>query len=245
MNDNPSDPPNPDFQPINRQKISDQVFAQLWNLIASGDLQPGDVVPSERVLMEKFGVGRPAIREAMQALAQKGVIRVAQGERSRVSELSAASIVDQVDNAAKLLLSSKPANLEHLKQLRKILEVGTVGIVAGLCTPNDARSLNRLIETQRDALGNAQAFIEADIAFHAALGALTQNPLIEATTRAMLTWLKEYHRPVLHWSGREDTTLQEHTQLVACLGARDSAGAVAIISKHLDRSALLYVAKAS
>lgn len=242
MND---DPTNPDFQPINRQKISDQVFAQLWNLIATGDLQPGDVVPSERVLMEKFGVGRPAIREAMQALAQKGVIRVAQGERSRVSELSAASVVDQVDDAAKLLLSSKPANLEHLKQLRKILEVGTVGIVAGLCTPDDARSLSRLIETQRDALGDAQAFIEADIAFHSALGALTQNPLIEATTRAMLTWLKEYHKPVLHWSGREDTTLQEHTQLVACLAARDSAGAVAMISKHLDRSALLYVAKAS
>lgn len=235
----------PVFRPLSRQKLSERVFEQLWAMIASGDLRPGDFIPSERALMEKFGVGRPAIREAMQALAQKGVIRVAQGERSRVSELSASKVVDQVDDAAKLLLSSKPANLEHLKQLRKILETGTVGIVARLCTPDDAVYLRALIEVQRHALGDADAFIEADVAFHAALGAMTQNPLIKATTQAMLSWLKDYHTPMLHWSGREDTTLLEHAMLVERLEARDADGAVLLIAEHLDRSDPLYVAKAS
>ena len=51
--------------PIIRRKLSDEVFLRLKRLIVSGELQPGDEMPSERELMERFGVGRPAIREAM------------------------------------------------------------------------------------------------------------------------------------------------------------------------------------
>ena len=51
---------------ITRRKLSDQVFDRLRALIASGELQAGDPMPSERDLMERFGVGRPAVREALQ-----------------------------------------------------------------------------------------------------------------------------------------------------------------------------------
>ena len=45
---------------IVRLKLSDQVFRRLRQLVASGELSAGDVVPSERALMERFGVGRPS-----------------------------------------------------------------------------------------------------------------------------------------------------------------------------------------
>ena len=72
-----------DVEPITRQKLSDQVFDRLWEMIVSGELKPGDTIPSERKLMERFAVGRPAVREALQALANKGVITISHGERSR------------------------------------------------------------------------------------------------------------------------------------------------------------------
>ena len=50
---------------IVRRKLSDEVFDRLERMITLGELKPGDEMPSERVLMERFGVGRPAIREAM------------------------------------------------------------------------------------------------------------------------------------------------------------------------------------
>ena len=50
--------------PIQKQKLSEQVFERLWQLIEDGELAPGDTLPSEPVLMEQFGVGRPAVREA-------------------------------------------------------------------------------------------------------------------------------------------------------------------------------------
>ncbi len=59
----------PASEPIPRRKLSDEVFDRLKRMIMSGEARPGQTLPSERELMDRFGVGRPAIREAMQALA--------------------------------------------------------------------------------------------------------------------------------------------------------------------------------
>ncbi len=229
-----------DVEPITRQKLSEQVFDRLWEMIVSGELKPGDSIPSERSLMEKFAVGRPAVREALQALANKGVIRISHGERSRVNELTANIALDQVDDVAKLLLSAEPSNLEHLKQIRRILEAGSVRIASEVCTADDIQNLRALVAQQKRELKNSKAFIEADIAFHTAIAHASRNPLLQAVTQAMLTWLFEYYKPLLHWSGRENTTLLEHEKLVDHLEARNADAAAALMRQHLDRSDPLY-----
>ncbi len=229
--------------PIVRQKLSDQVFDRLWAMIQSGELAPGDSMPSERALMERFNVGRPAVREALQSMANKGLISISHGERSRVNKLTAGIAFDQVDDIAKLLLSAEPSNLEHLKQLRKILEAGSVQMAAERCTPADTAELRTLVEDQRSKLGQDKAFIEADIAFHVAIARITGNTLIQAVTQAMLSWLFEYYKPLLLWSGRESTTLQEHERIVDFLESHDASGAVKMMGAHLGRSDPLYEAK--
>ncbi len=231
--------------PIIRKKLSDQVFDRLWDMIVSGELSPGDTVPSERVLMEKFAVGRPAVREALQALANKGVITISHGERSRVNELNANIALDQVDEVAKLLLSAKPSNLEHLKQIRKILEAGTIRIAAANSTLDSVRKLRNIVEKQRLSLHDSTQFIQADIEFHVAIANMTQNPMLQSVTHAMLTWLFEYYKPLLHWSGRENTTLREHAKLVDHLEKNDADLAAGLMREHLDRSDPLYTTNAS
>lgn len=229
-----------DVEPITRQKLSDQVFDRMWGMIVSGDLKPGDAIPSERMLMEKFAVGRPAVREALQALANKGVIRISHGERTRVNELTANIALDQVEDVAKLLLCAKPSNLEHLKQIRKILEAGSVRIASDACTADDVKTLRGLVAQQKQQLNDPKAFIETDIAFHTAIAQASRNPLLQSITQAMLTWLFDYYKPLLHWSGRENTTLLEHEALVDHLEARDADAAAALMRQHLDRSDPLY-----
>jgi len=231
-------------EPIHRQKLADQVFDRLWTMISTGELAPGSTLPSERALMERFGVGRPAVREALQMLANKGLITISHGERSRVNELTAGVAMEQVDEIAKLLLSSEPSNIEHLKQLRKILEAGTVRIAAEKCTEADIRDLHALVEGQRALLGDEQPFIQADIAFHVGLAKVTGNPLLPAVTQAMLSWLFEYYKPLLHWAGREETTLKEHASIVGFLASHDADGAVRMMEAHLNRSDPLYTVKA-
>lgn len=230
-----------DLAPITRQKLSEQVFDRLWEMIVSGDLSPGDTIPAERKLMEKFGVGRPAVREALQMLENKGVITISHGESSRVNELNANIVMGQVDRIAKLLLSADPTNLDHLKQLRRILEVGTVRAAASKCTEDDVRNLRALVDTQERQAEAPQKFIQTDIAFHTAIATATRNPLLQAVTKAMLTWLFEYYKPLLHWSGRENTTIVEHRKLVDHLAAHDAEAAAKLVLHHLDRSDPLYV----
>ena len=229
--------------PVVRQKLSDQVFDRLRNLIVSGELVPGDTMPSERELMEKYEVGRPVVREALQSLANKGLITISHGERSRVNALNADIALHQLDDIAKLLLNAEPANLEHLKQVRRILEVGTIKIAAEHATAKDIAELRTLVEKQEEHIGNTKAFIKADVNFHLRIAEITKNPLIRAVTYAMLNWLLEYYRVLLHWSGREETTLQEHQRIVDLLEKNDARGAETMLLNHLDRSAPLYTSE--
>ena len=230
-------------EPIVRKKLSDLVFDRLREMIVSGELTPGDAMPSERVLMSRFEVGRPAVREALQSMANKGLITISHGERSRVNELSAGIAFNQVDDIAKLLLSVEPSNLDHLKQLRKILEVGTVRIAAENADADDIKALRSLVEAQRSHLGNAKAFIQSDIDFHVRLAQVTGNPLLQAVTEAMLKWLFAYYRPLLHWSGRENTTLMEHARIVDLLEKQNRDDVEHMMAEHLNRSDPLYTTK--
>ena len=225
---------------IVRRKLSDQVFERLRAMIGS-ELKPGASLPSERDLMERFGVGRPAIREALQILQSKGLITIVHGERSRVNQPSTDLAAEQMNEIARLLLSLEPAHLDHLKQARRLFECGIVRLAAEGATQDDVAMLRALVDEQRGNAGNPQAFIAADMRFHLRIAAISGNPIVSTVSEAMLRWLFEYHRGLLHWSGKEHVTLSEHAQIVDLIAEKDSDGAVEAMRAHLDRSAYLYV----
>ncbi|GAB16788.1 putative GntR family transcriptional regulator [Gordonia effusa NBRC 100432] len=73
-----------DIQPIERTAVSDEVLGKLVAEILSGRIAPGDPLPAERELALRFGVNRHAIREALKGVRQAGLIRIAQGGKTRV-----------------------------------------------------------------------------------------------------------------------------------------------------------------
>lgn len=228
-------------EPIVRRKLSDEVFARLKRLITSGELRPGDEMPSERELMERFGVGRPAIREAMQALAGMGLVAISHGERAKVLQLTAESILRQVDGAAKIMLQSSKGSLEHLKNARIFFERGMVREAAEKRTDADIAALKATVARQRSLLGDAEGFIDADMEFHRQIAAISGNPIYAAVSAAMLGWLKEYHTDMLIWTGKEKYTLAEHEEIIETIVARDVEDADRAMTRHLERSSALYV----
>jgi len=225
---------------IVRRKLSDQVLERLRGMIARGDLAPGAPMPSERDLMKRFGVGRPAVREAMQQLHTMGLISISHGERARVSELSAEIVFRQIDMMARMILSASPDNLEHLKKARRFFELGMVAEAARNAVEADVAALRQLVLAQKGELGDPAAFIRADIAFHRRIASISKNPIFVAVSDAMLSWLFNYHTDLLIWSGQEKVTLLEHEEIVGFIAVRDAAGAEQAMAKHLDRSAMLY-----
>lgn len=234
----------PATEPIPRRKLSDAVFDRLKRMITGGDVRPGDLMPSERQLMERFGVGRPAIREAMQALSGLGLLTISHGERARVTALTARAVTQQVDTAAQIMLATSPDSLGHLKEARLFFERGMVRDAALKAAAPDVERLRTLIAAQRASLGDAERFIAADMEFHAVIAGVSGNPIFAAVSEAMLGWLKRYHTDLLIWTGKETLTLTEHEEILDRIEARDPDGAEAAMARHLARSSALYAHRA-
>ncbi|NMN95176.1 FadR/GntR family transcriptional regulator [Antrihabitans stalactiti] len=74
------------LQPVNRRSVPEDVFEQILADVISGELIPGESLPSERRLAEVLGVSRPAVREALKRVAAAGLVEVRQGDSTTVRD---------------------------------------------------------------------------------------------------------------------------------------------------------------
>lgn len=231
-------------QKIVKRKLSDYVLDRLMELINSGQFAPGDTFPSERELMEQFGVGRPAVREAMQTLQNAGLIAVQQGQRPKVTEPTPIGIISQIDIAARHLLNTSPKSLENLKDTRQLFEVGIVRQAAEKATEEDLERMKAALDLQeRYRKSDPDKFVEADISFHIAIAEATGNPLLVATSQAMLGWLKHFNPNIVRSDGKEQFSMNEHRKIFECISAHDPDGAAYSMTAHLKRSRELFQIK--
>jgi DNA-binding FadR family transcriptional regulator len=226
---------------IVKRKLSDEVFDRLYALIRDGECLPGDTLPSERELMARLGVGRPAIREAMQALERHGLIAIQHGQRPKVLRPTASGLMSQIDLTARHMLTQSPQSLEHLKEARSFFEVGMARRAAEVAQADDVARLGALLERQHAALAaDCAAFIAADMAFHTGIAAVAGNSIFRATSEAMLGWLARFHSKELHWEGNEQTTLAEHALILKAIAAHDGDAAAQAMDAHLRRAGASY-----
>ncbi|MCF3936516.1 transcriptional regulator NanR [Acuticoccus sp. M5D2P5] len=226
--------------PIQRRKLSDDVFDRVLDMIKDGTLKPGDSLPSERSLMESLGVGRPAVREALQALARMGLIEIKHGERARVSEPSFGHMVEQIGETMRHLLVHSPADLEHLKEARATLEREIARIAARKRTESDMRRLWSLIDQQESASREPARFRALDGLFHREIASISGNPIWPAVSEAVFGWLNHFHVDLVAVPGLEQLTIAEHRQIADAIERRDPEAAGQAMADHLNRANELY-----
>ncbi len=229
-----------DSHPIRKRKLYQEVQTHLLQRIQSGELQAGEQLPPERELMVFYGVGRPAVREALQALARAGIVEISQGERARVVVPTAQDLIQQIAGGARHLLQRQPETLEHLKSARLFLEEGTARMAADAATPADVARLRRCIVDHRASFPQVDELLLHDMMFHREIAAISGNPIYPAVVDAVFQWASDYYRPLVRVPGAEQLTLEEHTALVDAIEAHDPDGAVAAMRAHLTRSSELY-----
>jgi len=225
---------------IQRRKIYQEVLDRLMERIRSGAIPAGAQLPSERELMDEYGVGRPAVREAMQALARSGIVEIVHGERARVVVPTADLLVAQIASGALHLLRWQPGSLGHMKEARLFLECGTAGMAAEKATEEQVARLRLTIAQQRAAIADIDQFIERDMTLHREIAGISGNPIYPAIVEALFRWAREHYQSLVRAPGAEEVTLAEHTRIVDAIAAHDPIAASDAMRAHLTRANKLY-----
>ena len=231
---------------IIRRKLSDEVLERLLRLISEGNLKPGDAMPSERELMERFGVGRPGDPRG-DAVARQHGARLHQPWRARAGagthravDLPPGGPVGAYHAAALLRLARTPEERAAVLRARH---------GARSCGEGDAGGRGqapRHMEEQRGLLGKAEDFMAADMRFHTQIAAISGNPIFISVSEAMLGWLKAYHTELLIWSGKENPHAgRTHGDRGRHCRAMTRKRREAAMARHLQRSSGLYGLKVS
>ena len=219
--------------PIRRRKLYEEVVARLEELIHSEQLKPGEVLPSERDLMLQFGVGRPAIREALFALSRMGLVEVANGERARVSSPTPSTLLGELSGAARLMLS-KSEGVRHFQKARTLFESALAEEAARVATRADVLGLESALQANKQAIGDAIRFQQTDVTFHFAIASIPRNPIYLALHEAIVEWLNEQRSVSLRRLGTDKLAYASHRKLFEAIKERDPDAARQAMRSHLE-----------
>jgi len=229
------EPPGQDTR-VRRRRLYEEVEARLEQDIREGRLKEGDLLPPERGLMERFGVGRPAIREALFALQKKGLVAVGSGERTRVTRPTPSVVVAELRGTAQHLLS-EPEGVRHFQEVRTCFEAGMARAAALKATDEDVQRLREALAANRAAIGDRAEFERTDVAFHFALAVVTRNPVFTSIHEAVVGWLTGQRTRALMAQDYDKVAYDFHERICNAVAMRDAAAAEAIMRAHLENVA--------
>jgi len=217
------------FNKVKNTKVYETVINELREKIVSGQLGPGDYLPTERELAEMMGVSRASVREALKVLEFMGLIESKPKGGTNISSVSPEILIDKL-NA--LDLSSSDCPLLDLIELREALEPTIVRLAVERATEEEIAELkNNLkgLEDNHDEEYNTRA----DALFHLNIAKASHNIFFIQLMEVLLAMLKEIRAKTLSMSRERKKIIEEHQVIVKSMEERDKAAAVAAIETHI------------
>lgn len=224
---------------VRRRKLYEDIAQHLEQRIRDQDVPPGEQLPSERDLMREFGVGRPAVREALFHLQRMGLLELRSGGRARVTRPTPKAVVESLAGSARYLLA-EPDGVRHFQEARSLFEISLARHAAEHATEEDLRDLRDALEANRRSLGDLVKFEKTDVDFHHILAVIPRNPIFEAIHAAIAEWLVEQRHVTLTQPGANEVAYEFHAQIYEAIAAHDPDRAERVIRAHLDNVADLY-----
>ncbi len=227
-----------DDVPDRRRSLTDQVRDALAERIVADRMQPGDRLPTERELIDEFGVSRTVVRDAVSRLRVEGVVESRQG----------AGVF--VRNPA--LPQSPPEAIETLSSIIETLEVRTAieieaaRLAAARGSPAQIAEIGLTLEEMR-AASAPEAAEAADLAFHRAIAAATNNRRFaeffdflgqRTIPRTQLRLLRQAAPPSRQYARR---LIAEHAAIHEAIEARAPDASGQAMRFHMETSKARYI----
>jgi DNA-binding FadR family transcriptional regulator len=215
-----------------RQKVAERIATSLRRAIVDGRLRPGDALPSERELADKYDVNRSSIREAMKRLEAWGLIKIRHGGATRVSDFFLSASLEVLPHLAEVGARVDPGILRDLHEIRGLLLGWCAEQAARLADPSSIARLDEIARRLDDDKTRRAALQELDYDFFQELVAITGNRLLGLFANVIRDiYLKNKERFAAIYS-KDVFDPANHRRAVAAIRARDPAAASSAMRAH-------------
>ncbi len=214
---------------LERQSLTFQVVDYVTSLIKSGQVKPGEKLPTGEQLSKILGVSRTCVREAMRVVESLGLVSV----RPRVGPVVLQPLPTAVFNVDHLSTVACLQDTQLLLEFRMILEVGLASLAAEKATENDLAAMQKSMADYEQATGDT-AVHEADVAFHKAIANATKNPIASMVLETISGPLYHQLQTLNKYPVQVKGALDDHREIYRAIERKNPIKARAAMRKHLE-----------
>lgn len=220
-----------DLKPLSRPpSLHVTVQESLRSYIEANKLKAGDALPPESFLAQQLGVGRNSVREAIKALESLGILETRRGIGVFVKEFSFQPLLDNLAYG----LGDTLRDVEELRELRRVLEVGLIDKTIEMIGEEDLAALRDVTERMRQRAERNESFAEEDELFHRLLFRCQNNRMLTALIEVF--WRAFYKASNFANLDNSDplSTWRDHHEIVEAIAARDVKRARKRLDEHYE-----------
>lgn len=218
------------YKTVRTARLYEQIVEQIEQSILKGALKPGNQLPAERELAVQFGVSRTAVREAVKALREKGLVEAYTGRGTFVRDTTSRAVRQSLDLMVRI---GQPEGTVYLAQLRHMLEPEIAALAATQIEPQLLSTMRDAVAVMDRSLRDPETYIEADLDFHLALAEAAGNPLILSLIDSIVGLLREQRRGIFYVEGGPERGQHHHKRILEAIEKRDSRASREAMLAHL------------
>ncbi|WP_027419977.1 FadR/GntR family transcriptional regulator [Crocinitomix catalasitica] len=194
------------------------IIAQIRDLINFKNIEPGEKLPSERILSEKFNVSRNNLREAIQKLEFYGLLKSIPQSGTFVAHIGIIALNGMIEDILRL---STP-DFKSLVETRILLELKTVRLAALRRTEDDLTAIKNALDNYSKKVNAGESAVQEDLLFHLAIAKAsnnsTMNTLMLVITPQIITNFKKHH---VCDENLANEAIKEHTAIYESIKLQD------------------------
>lgn len=223
------------YEPITSGRLYEKIAQQIEQAVLTGKLSAGDRLPSEKELGEQFRVSRTAVREAVKALREKGLVEVYPGRGTFISNISDGMSKAVRDSLDRLMRVGTQEGSRDLVEIRSMLEPEIAALAAIRATDVHIAALHKAVEEMDEAerADNVDRFVEADNEFHFTLADASQNALVPTLINPIMDILQEQRKRIALVEGGLKRGQKHHKRILGAIQKRDPDLARKAMLAHL------------
>jgi DNA-binding FadR family transcriptional regulator len=213
------------FPSLQRQNLTEQVVREIGLSIMRSEFKPGDTLASEPELSLQFQISRPVLREALKILSSKGLLESRPKTGTRVRPRADWNILDPGVIGWLFEVGPDPSFLDALCEVRLMFEPLAARLATTRATDEEIQTIEECYRRMDEGVGFPDAYIPADLAFHAAICAAAHNEILQKITATLTTSLQVSRIITSRLPGANLAAMPVHRAVMEAISRRDERAA--------------------